>query len=319
MTSCKLGLGCWGLGGDAYGEVDENHCRELLDLAQNQEILLFDTSPSYGFGVSESRLGNFINLEKKNLISTKVGLHPHSGTEMPFDLSRVGMLHSIKQSLKRLRMDCLPLVQVHSPPLDVLDIFPNLLADLDFIQREGLVSNWGISLQKPSHLKFFSEMYSWSTYQLNFSLIDQRAFKELEVLSLGESKIIVRTPLNFGFLTDNFEFQKAKNDKFSHLSKWPEGQLFMWQNSSSEMGKISREWGMKLQHLAIRFVLDSGVANFVIPGATDCEELADNLLAFRLPPLERWQIAKLREKYEILEKGFSLVSPFSYKVQSSRI
>jgi aryl-alcohol dehydrogenase-like predicted oxidoreductase len=312
MTFCQLGLGCWGLGGDAYGDLPEESSREILDLAQKEDIRFFDTSPSYGNGLSEFRLGSYIKDDKKRFIATKVGLQAHTGIEMPFDLSSNGIRESIQSSVARLRLETLPLVQVHSPPIDVLDSFPNLIKDLETMQNEGLVANWGVSLQKPQHVKFFSNLFSWSSYQVNFSLIDQRAMKEFEDI-LEQEIIIARTPLNFGFLTENFEYRKVIQDRQSHLSKWSGSQLLAWETASNQMLNIAREWGIKLQYLALRFILDSGFANVVIPGAVSATQLRDNLLALQIHPLENWQIIRIRETYERVEKVLAIDSPFRYK------
>jgi len=310
-----MGLGCWGLGGDAYGQITEDSSKEILNVAQSEGTRFFDTSPSYGFGLSETRLGSFLTSKRDKLIATKVGLNPHTGTEMPFDLSEKGMRLSLAQSLQRLRVDALSLVQIHSPPLDVLEHFPNLIADLDRIRSEGTVVDWGISLRNPSHVKFFSKLFPWVSYQVNFSLIDQRAMPIFENLSLNKSKIIARTPLNFGFLTENFNMEAAKRDAFSHLSKWSMSQLEVWQKSADSMKKVAREWDMKIQHLALRFVLDSGIADIMIPGVMSTTELKENLLALKAPQLESWQISRLRDIYEDIEKDFRITTPFEYKLR----
>ena len=315
MTFCQLGLGCWGLGADAYGSLSEESSLEILNTAQNEDIRFFDTSPSYGNGLSELRLGRYLKEDKKRFIATKVGLQPHTGVEMPFDLSIGGIRKSIESSLARLQLESLPLAQVHSPPVDVLKFFPNLIKDLETIQNEGLVATWGVSLQKPEHVKFFSNLFSWSSYQVNFSLIDQRAPQEFEKVQ-KQSTIIARTPLNFGFLTENFDYQKVRQDKLSHLSKWSENQLLAWGTASDQMLILAKEWGIKLQHLALRFILDSGFANVVIPGAVSATELRENLLALKIPPLESWQIIKIRETYEKIEGLLVINSPFRYKLNS---
>ena len=75
----KLSLPKIGFGGAPIGNlfrnIDDNETNEILDEAFKNKINYFDTSPLYGCGLSEIRIGQFIeDLNRKNLIiSSKVG------------------------------------------------------------------------------------------------------------------------------------------------------------------------------------------------------------------------------------------------------
>ena len=75
----KLSLPKIGFGGAPIGNlfrnIDDNESNEILDEAFKNKINYFDTSPLYGCGLSEIRIGQFIeDLNRKNLIiSSKVG------------------------------------------------------------------------------------------------------------------------------------------------------------------------------------------------------------------------------------------------------
>ena len=94
----SLGLGCWGLGGDAYGLVDEAVAKSIIEKAQNSGIGLFDTAPSYGFGLSEERLGKYLPKNHNIIIVTKVGMSGHTGINVPMSFTNKSIENSINSS-----------------------------------------------------------------------------------------------------------------------------------------------------------------------------------------------------------------------------
>src|SRR5690242_17574259 len=113
-----LGFGSAPLG-NRFRELDEDHCRSLVDDAWERGTRLFDTAPMYGFGLAENRLGTALRNRPRAqyVLSTKVGrmLAPTSG-DLPadpmwvntppmrivYDYSYDGALRSIEDSLQRM-------------------------------------------------------------------------------------------------------------------------------------------------------------------------------------------------------------------------
>ena len=69
MIKKKLGntnieVSALGLGGAPLGELFENlseeNCYNTLKVSYESGINIFDTSPLYGYGLSEHRFGNFL-------------------------------------------------------------------------------------------------------------------------------------------------------------------------------------------------------------------------------------------------------------------
>ena len=70
----QVGFGCAPIG-ELFNRVSENAAQSTLEAAWNAGIRYFDTSPWYGRGMSERRLGNFLKDLNRDqfVISTKVG------------------------------------------------------------------------------------------------------------------------------------------------------------------------------------------------------------------------------------------------------
>jgi D-threo-aldose 1-dehydrogenase len=116
----KLGFG-GGLLGNLYESLADDTAQEAMTQAVKSGIAYFDTAPFYGFGLSEQRVGQFLQKHPSDelILSTKVGrrLVPIERTKavgvrhgfcspMPFepvfDYSYDGVMRSYEDSLQRL-------------------------------------------------------------------------------------------------------------------------------------------------------------------------------------------------------------------------
>ncbi|HWK43382.1 MAG TPA: aldo/keto reductase, partial [Stellaceae bacterium] len=124
-----MGLGGTGLG-NMYNAISVDAATATVHAAYDRGIRYFDTAPVYGFGLSETRLGQAIkSLPRKEIvISSKVGydlvpipveqLKPTLWKDPPairadFDYSRDAVMRSIEGSLKRLGTDYIDMLAIH--------------------------------------------------------------------------------------------------------------------------------------------------------------------------------------------------------------
>lgn len=134
MAFSALGLGTAPLG-DLFELLDEKTCIATVEAAYEGGVRLFDTSPHYGNGLAESRLGAGLrHAERKALlVSTKIGRLMDPSGQMPepipgvispgfaggfrhaprFDYSYDGAMRSIEHSLLRMGLNRLDIVLIH--------------------------------------------------------------------------------------------------------------------------------------------------------------------------------------------------------------
>ena len=236
MTNSKIGLGCWGFGGNAYGSIGINQAIDVLNHAFDNGVTFFDLSNLYGAGRAEIIFGEWLGtLSDKDFRSikytTKAGLLPHKGFEMPFDYSYDHINVEIQRSIERLqRPASIPIFLLHSPPASSLSI--NFISDLrDQLVGDGLIDQFGISLRSPSDILLLpGNKIDW--VEVNFNLMDLRLIEDqkiIEFLTLHNIKAIGRTPLAFGFLTDNPPSAEARSQTSSHLRNWSDEQFLIWE------------------------------------------------------------------------------------------
>lgn len=122
----RLGFGS-GVLGNLYKAMSDRQARAAVATALSAGIDYFDTAPHYGFGLSETRLGEALT-GREVTVSTKVGrrLQPIETSERVrhgfvdaapfepvFDYTYDGVMRSFEDSLSRLRRDRVHLLLAH--------------------------------------------------------------------------------------------------------------------------------------------------------------------------------------------------------------
>lgn len=124
----RIAFGCSGLG-NLYRRIADAEARAVLERAWDRGIRYFDTAPHYGRGLSEARLGQFLQGRKRSdyAISTKVGRLLSPGPALAeadgfieplpnavrYDCSGDGIEAALEQSCERLGTRYVDIVYVH--------------------------------------------------------------------------------------------------------------------------------------------------------------------------------------------------------------
>jgi len=116
--------------GDLFENLDDSLCQEILKESYKKGLNFYDTSPYYGSGLSEVRIGNFLKSIKREeiVLSTKVGryLTPEDPNKINrgafkgglnfvpnIDYTYDGVMRSFEQSLKRLNISKIDVCLIH--------------------------------------------------------------------------------------------------------------------------------------------------------------------------------------------------------------
>jgi len=140
-----LGLGCasyWARPG-----FPERRARAVFETALACGITLFDTGGSYAGGEAERRLGRMVKASGVDagslVIATKAGTRSDRHGRIVRDFSVEGIIQQVDESLARLGLDRISLLQLHGPePADLTD---DLMAALDRLRDEGKVELLGVN------------------------------------------------------------------------------------------------------------------------------------------------------------------------------
>src|SRR5277367_4195858 len=111
LVLSPIGLGASSLGGGVFGPVEEKDAVRTVHLALDRGVRLIDVAPFYGETRAESVLGKALRGVQRDryVLATKVGRY--GDTE--FDFSGERVQRSMNESLQRLGVEYVDLIQAH--------------------------------------------------------------------------------------------------------------------------------------------------------------------------------------------------------------
>lgn len=122
---------------------DDNHCANLLSLAQELGINTLDTAPAYG--LSEERLGHLLKGQREQwVIIGKAGEEFENG-ESVYNFTPECFEKSLYVSLKQLQTDYIDIFLIHSDGNDLDNLSDDLIATMQDFKNRGFVRAIGAS------------------------------------------------------------------------------------------------------------------------------------------------------------------------------
>ncbi len=300
----EIGLGTWQLGAD-WGNVDDKTAKKVLSTAVDSGINFFDTADCYGEGLSETRLGKFVNTSKV-FIATKLGRFPKPGGSENFSMQQF-RLHT-ENSLKRLGVDCLDLTQVHCPPTELIKK-GEMFEWLRTLKKEGKIKEFGLSVESMEEAEFCLNQEGLVSLQIIFNMLRQKPIHTIFDLALKKNvALIIRLPLASGLLSGNLnkDTSFASND---HRNFNQNGEHF---NVGETFSGLPFEKGIEivdqlgrmipndipLSLAALRWILDHEAVSVVIPGSKSPEQVQHNCRASDLSPFSSSFHETLKQFYK---------------------
>ena len=278
-----LGIGAMSFS-DFYGPTNTQESHAILKMALDNGIDHIDTAKVYGMGLSEERIGQFLNTLSPNdrqffKIATKGGIDRKNfddkGTVV-FDNSKEFLTEELNNSLKRLGVDCVELYYVHRREADrsIEEVTETLV---DFI-KAGKIKQFGFSEIAPTSLEKAASIHPVGAVQSEYSLSTR--YPELGLVqrtkTLGTS-LVAFSPIGRSLLTDKphnaetvekMEFLKA-NPRFI------EPNLSNNIQATQKFREYAADLGCKASGLAIAWLLKVDTHILPIPGTRSVTHLKE--------------------------------------------
>jgi len=218
----RLSFGAMTFGSDpsvsAIYKVDHGNAKAMIERSLDAGVNFFDTADMYAGGQSEVMLGEALGPRRKGVVvATKVGfrtseLITHAG------LSRLHILASCDQSLKRLNTDYIDLYIVHKE--DQFTPLDETLEALNDLVRMGKVrylgfSNW--SAWKAATALQMQKARGWAQFssgQMYYSLVGRDVEHEIApFMRYAGLGMTVWSPLAGGFLSGKYTRENLKDSE----------------------------------------------------------------------------------------------------------
>ncbi len=310
VSVTEFGLGTAPLG-NLFDRIEDGEAAAIVAAAWEGGARYFDTSPWYGRGESEHRLGRALYRRNRDefVISTKIGrllrrpLKPGPikdqwiaglDFETVYDYGYDGVMRSFEDSLQRLGISSVDLLLVHD--LDIwnhenqarLDAYFGQLITggwraLTQLRDSGAIKGIGAGLNTVGAISRFLDLFDIDFFLLamRYTLLEQDVlddeFPRCAERGVG---IVIGGGYNSGILATGavpgamYNYQPAGPAILERVAK---------------IEAVCRRWNVPLTAAALRFPLGHPIVASIIPGAITTKQVEQNLAAFRHKvPADLW-------------------------------
>ena len=298
LQASVLGFGTAPLG-DLFLQLDDQTAIAAAERAFGLGVNLLDTSPLYGYGLSEHRCGTVLRRVPRQdvVLCTKVGrwMDPFHRPENRagfvggqshrpvVDYSYDGTMRSVEQSLLRLGTDRIDLLLIHDVDIwthgaaAIEDRFREAMAGayvaLDKLRSERVVAGIGIGVNEAEMCVRFAKAGTFDVMLLagRYSLLEQPALKEF--LPLAEQQglaVLLGGVFNSGILATGpisgakYNYQDAPAEILARVA---------------EIKRVCDAHGVALPTAAVHFALGHPAVASVVLGAHSPQEVERNVAA----------------------------------------
>lgn len=317
----SFGTATFGGSGDffkAWGGTQAGEARKMVNLCLDAGVNFFDTANIYSRGLAEEILGEAIKgLQQKVLISTK-STFKMSDDVNDYGSSRLNIIKSCEDSLKRLGVDHIDVYHMHG--FDANTPVEETLRALDDLVQSGKIRYIACSNFSGWHLMkslSASEKHGWSRYiahQVYYSLLNREYEWELMPLGMDQGVgSIIWSPLSGGQLSGKINRNAPvppAGSRFSQLgSHGPEANPELLYDIVDALQEVAEETGKTIPQVALNWLLQRPTVSNIIIGARNEEQLKQNLGAVG------WNLNK--EQVKKLDAASAVPPVYPYWHQSS--
>ncbi|XP_051552835.1 voltage-gated potassium channel subunit beta-1-like [Myxocyprinus asiaticus] len=291
-VSC-LGLGTWVTFG---GQISDEVAEQLMTIAYENGVNLFDTAEVYSAGKAEIILGNIIKKKcwrrSSLVITTKLYWGGKAETER--GLSRKHIIEGLKGSLQRLQLEYVDVVFANRP--DSNTPMEEIVRAMTHVINHGMSMYWGTSRWSAMEIM---EAYSVAR---QFNLIPpvceqaeyhffQRDKVEMQLPELYHKigvGVVSWSPLACGIITGKYEKGIPESSRASQKSyQWLKEKILSedgkkQQSKLKELTHIAERLSCTLPQLAIAWCLRNEGVSSVLLGTSNPAQLTENLGAIQV-------------------------------------
>lgn len=310
------------LGTMTFGEQNtQEQAFQQLDYALDQGLYFWDTAEMYPVppkpetqGATERMIGNWIAARggrDKLFLASKIAGPSQGGSHIRDGKTRFvadEISAAIDQSLSRLQTDYIDLYQLHWPqrPTNffgmlgygnaeaaedraVTDLEETLTALQDEIKK-GRIRYIGLSNETPwgtmkfLHLAEKLGLSKFVSVQNPYNLLNRTYEIGMSEIAHYEGVgLLAYSPLAFGYLTGKFRHgarpANARVTLFSRFSRYSNPQS-EW--ATEQYAQLAEQHGLSLTQLALVFIKQQFFVTSTIIGATNLDQLKENIQAFEV-------------------------------------
>ncbi|MBN2073246.1 MAG: aldo/keto reductase [Actinobacteria bacterium] len=302
----EVSLGTWQLGGRWGERFNDETAEAILYRALEYGINFIDTADVYNDGNSEIAIGKILKKAGKRIyVATKCGrkLVPHESR----GYNEKNLKNFIDESLKRLDVEAIDIIQLHCPPTEVYER-QEIFDFLDNQKKDGKILHYGVSVEKVEEAIKAIDYPGLASVQIIYNMFRLKPaeifFKRAAEKNVG---IIVRVPLASGLLTGrltgNTIFASGDHRRFNREGQFfDKGETFSgvpYERGLEAVEELKKLFGTDdLAKYALKWVLMDPDVSCAIPGASRVEQVEKNSLVSEMSTLTDVEMAGVKDIYE---------------------
>jgi D-threo-aldose 1-dehydrogenase len=293
----------FGLGGVPFGNefayLTDDVAYNTIKAAWSAGVRYYDTSPWYGLGLAERRLGAFLRNQQRSeyILSSKVGKlltasrtnnatdyfpFTPSPNNLHYDYTADGVRRSIEDSLQRLGVDAFDIVFVHDlspdnpwlpgPWEEQFEIArKGAFPALSKLRDEGVIKAWGLGVNSPEPILKLLDTADANLCLLarQYSLVDHENALHHVFPKAREHgmRFVVGSTLNAGFISGSPRFNYGKENY-----KIPADAL----QKRERLDAVARRHGVDLRTAALQFSKAPDVAVAIVVGCSNPQQVLED-------------------------------------------
>jgi len=273
----RIGFGSWAIGGHGYGYVDDDTSKKAIWKALDLGINFFDTASVYGFGHSESLLSEALGEQRhKVVIATKFGVNWDSEGNLYRDCSSQRILQSLEGSLRRLRVDSIPLYQIHWH--DGRTSIDEIMETLQLCRDAGKIRYIGCCNFLPELIDAARASGDPISLQALYNVRNRENEKLMADCLDHQMGVVAYEVLGRGLFSGKYSIKSefGENDTRSRDQQFREKDLERNIEISRMLSEVGARYGKSASQTAIRWVLDKSFVTCALVGAKTPAQVEEN-------------------------------------------
>lgn len=273
LRVAELGLGTWGLSGDAYGPVEEATQQRVLERALEMGVSLIDTADAYGGGRMEQLLGRVLRDRRDVVVVTKGGTdRTTSPARKRFDGAYVRQ--AVERSLRRLGRRQIDLYLLHNPSIAALDA-GDAADTLMALKTEGKIAHWGASVGDVGTGRAAIRAGA-EVLEIAYSLVNGSDLHRLagDVIVSGVG-ILARSTLSYGLLTGSWAGEQDFPSGDHRADRWTRAELARRIEQLRALRFLVHGDVLTMRAAAVRFVLSNRIVSCALLGPRSVAQLEE--------------------------------------------
>ena len=282
LSISKIAFGCGPLGGSDWGKFNVKETMSAVSKAYELGINFFDTANVYGLGKSEELLSKSLGSKRREvIISTKFGVNLEKKSKERaltfYYSSPKAITKALEGSLKRLRLDSIPLYFMHWP--DPKTPIEESIETLSKLRDSGKIQHLGLSNFSNSQIVEINNVLRVSAVQTQYSLIDKSPEKDLfEICKSLNINIISYGCLAQGLLSAKYEkdLQYGDDDCRARLPHFHGNLYDKYVPLLKALKQISKKYNVTPSQIALRWVFENPQVSSIISGIKNRQQVLEN-------------------------------------------